>query len=165
MTVIRYIAVSDLHLGASNSLLTRLADGTDVDSTTPSPVLLALVECLRALSAGNTGGQRPTLIAHGDLIDLALSGPERAITVFGQLVSALLAPGRTVVDDEIVLLPGNHDHLVWDYTRERWLEDHLAEIIDGEAPADFTTARRVTSMLLDAEPRFESALLCALERR
>jgi len=165
LTGIRYIAVSDLHLGASNSLLTRLTGETDVDAATPSRVLLALVECLRALAAGNAGGKRPTLIAHGDLIDLALSGPERAITVFGQLVAALLAPGRAVIDDEIVLLPGNHDHLVWDYARERWLEDHLSEIIDGEPPAGFTTARRITSMLPDAEPRFESALLCALRRR
>ena len=165
MTDIRYIAVSDLHLGASNSLLTRPGDGTDIDTRSPSTVMLLLVECLRELVAGNAGGRLPTLIAHGDLIDLALSGPERAITVFGQFTAALLAPGHAAIDSEVVLLPGNHDHLVWDYTRERWLEDHLFEVMHGDPPAGFTSSRRISPLLLDAEPRFESALLCALSRR
>jgi len=165
VTDIRYMAVSDLHLGASNSIVTRPEGESGVDTRSPSTVMLLLVECLRELVAGNTGERRPTLIAHGDLIDLALSGPERAIAVFGQLMGALLAPGHPVVDDEIVLLPGNHDHLAWDYTRERWLEDHLFEVMHGDLPDGFTTSRRVSPLLLEAEPRFESALLCALSRR
>ena len=166
MTDICYIAVSDLHLGASNGLLTRPGDTTTgIDTRTPSTVMLLLVECLRELVAGNAGGRRPTLIAHGDLIDLALSGPERAIAVFGQFMAALLAPGHATIDGEIVLLPGNHDHLVWDYTRERWLEDHLFEVMHGDPPAGFTSSRRISPLLLETEPRFESALLCALSRR
>jgi len=165
VTDIRYIAVSDLHLGASNSVLTRLDGESGIDTRSPSTVMLLLVECLRELVAGNAGKRRPTLIAHGDLIDLALSGPERAIAVLGQFIGALLAPGHPVVDDEIVLLPGNHDHLVWDYTRERWLEDHLFEVMHGDLPDGFTTSRRISPLLPEVEPRFESALLRALSRR
>ena len=110
---IRYIAVSDVHLGADNSILTATVEGTgQVDTRHASPVMAHLVNCLRALVAGNAGDTRPTLIAHGDLIDLALSDPDRAVAVFGQFVMALLSADRPLIDDEIVLLPGNHDHLV-----------------------------------------------------
>jgi hypothetical protein len=162
---IRYIAVSDVHLGADNSILTATVEGTgQVDTRQASPVMALLVDCLRALVAGNAGDTRPTLIAHGDLIDLALSDPDRAVAVFGQFVMALLSADRPLIDDEIVLLPGNHDHLVWEYTRERWLEDNLFEVMHGEVPEGFTTSRRISPMRLEAEPRFESALLSGMMR-
>ena len=162
---IRYIAVSDAHLGAANSILTHADDGARVDTRQPSPVMGLLVDCLHELIAGNSERRRPTLIAHGDLVDLALSPPDVALAVFGQFTAALLAADRPLIDDEIVLLPGNHDHLVWDYTRERWLEDHLPEMMDGEFPPGFTTSRRIGPLRLDAEPRFENTLLAALGRR
>jgi UDP-2,3-diacylglucosamine pyrophosphatase LpxH len=163
---IRYIAISDVHLGAANSILTHLEGATtQVDTKRASPVMALLVDCLHALVAGNTGVTRPTLIAHGDLIDLALSAPELAVAVFGQFVLALLTADRPLVDDEIVLLPGNHDHLVWEYARERWLEDHLPDVMHGELPQGFSTSRRIGPLRLDAEPRFESTLLSALVQR
>ena len=163
MTDICYIAVSDLHLGASNGLLTRPGDTTTgIDTRTPSTVMLLLVECLRELVAGNAGGRRPTLIAHGDLIDLALSGPERAIAVFGQFMAALLAPGHATIDGEIVLLPGNHDHLVWDYTRERWLEDHLRGHARRPARRLHELAAHQSAPARDRAALRVGAALCAL---
>lgn len=163
---IRYIAVSDVHLGADNSILTATIEDTGrVDTSRPSPVMVLLVDCLRALVAGNAGDTRPTLIAHGDLVDLALSEPARAVAVFGQFVMALLSTDRPLIDDEIVLLPGNHDHLIWEYTRERWLEDNLFDLMHGEVPEGFTTSRRISPLRLEAEPRFESALLSGMMRR
>ena len=162
---IRYIVVSDVHLGADNSILTATAEDTgQVDTRQVSPVMVPLVDCLRALVAGNAGDTRPTLIADGDLIDLALSDPDRAVAVFGQFVMALLSADRPLIDDEIVLLPGNHDHLIWEYTRERWLEDNLFAVMQGEIPEGFTTSRRISPMRLEAEPRFESALLSGMMR-
>ncbi len=163
---IRYIVVSDAHLGAANSILTHLEGATTrIDTRQPGPVMTLFVDCLRALVAGNTGATRPTLIAHGDLIDLALSPPELAVAVFAQFVTALLSPHSPVVDDEIVLLPGNHDHLLWEYTREGWLEDHLTDAMSGEIPEGFSTSRRISPLLLDAEPHLFSTLLSALVRR
>jgi len=50
MTDIRWVCLSDLHLGALNSLLTNVTpDGESVDGTAPSPVMTALCQCLRSL--------------------------------------------------------------------------------------------------------------------
>ena len=57
---VRYIVLSDLHLGAENSILTSLKTGTTLaDSQHPSPVLTSLVDCLRELVAANDGGELP----------------------------------------------------------------------------------------------------------
>ena len=51
---IRYIAVSDVHLGAANSILTHPEDATTrVDARQPGPAMPLFVDCLHALVAGN----------------------------------------------------------------------------------------------------------------
>jgi len=50
MPDIQYICISDLHLGADNSLLTHLGPKIgDVDPYRPSEVLEGLANCLREL--------------------------------------------------------------------------------------------------------------------
>jgi hypothetical protein len=50
MPDIRYVCLSDMHLGADNSVLTNLgAADRRVDPSEPSPSLVRLVECLREL--------------------------------------------------------------------------------------------------------------------
>ncbi len=161
MSEVRYIVLSDVHLGAGNSILTRLTPGQSVaDTHDASPALLSLVECLRALVAGcNGAGRPPTLVAAGDLIDLALSTPARALPVFGLFTKALLATGDPVVADELILLPGNHDHLTWDYARERWLED---EMIASGGHLSPDAGRHTGPMLLEQEPAITSTPLTAL---
>ena len=45
---IHYLCLSDMHLGAKNSLLTNLKiASTDTDPLKPSPVMEQLVECLK----------------------------------------------------------------------------------------------------------------------
>ena len=163
MSGVRYIVLSDVHLGAGNSILTRLAPGQTVaDTHDASPALLSLVDCLRALVAGcNGAGRPPTLVAAGDLIDLALSKPDRALPVFGLFTKALLATGDPVVADELILLPGNHDHLTWDYARERWLEDQMIAS-GGHLSPD--AGRHTGPMLLEREPAITSTPLTALMR-
>jgi hypothetical protein len=160
---IRYVVLTDVHLGAGNSILTQVQPGRTVaDTHRPSPALLSLADCLRALVAGcNGSGRPPTLIAAGDLIDLALSAAERALPVLGLLAEALMAGDDPVVDDEVILLPGNHDHLTWDYARQRWLEDRLVAVggrLDG------SPSHRIGPMLLDREPVIVSVPLTALLR-
>jgi UDP-2,3-diacylglucosamine pyrophosphatase LpxH len=158
---IHYIVLSDVHLGANSSILTRLAVGQTVaDTHLASPALLSLVDCLRALVAYcNEPGQPPTLVAAGDLIDLALSPPERALPVFGLFAKALLTSDDPLIADEVLLLPGNHDHLIWEYTRERWLEDLL---VAGRGHLNVDSGNRTGPMLLHREPAIVSSALTSL---
>ena len=65
MTAIRWVCISDLHLGALNSILTNVsADGERVDASAPSPVLTALGQCLRSLR--QPGQDPPQLIVLGE---------------------------------------------------------------------------------------------------
>ena len=78
MTSIRWVCISDLHLGALNSLLTNVtSDGERVDGSVPSPVLTALGDCLRALRQPDQ--DPPQLIVLGDLFELALTAAGRRV--------------------------------------------------------------------------------------
>ncbi len=161
---IRYIVLSDVHLGAENSILTRLEEGmTMADVHVPSPALTSLVDCLRTLVAGNAGGERPTLVAAGDLIDLALSSAERAFPVYGQFMKALLSGDDPIVADESILLPGNHDHTLWESTRSRWLEDHMRLDLPRDEPG-LKSSQRTGPMLLGQPPQLQSSLLTTFVR-
>ena len=54
MPDIQYVCLSDMHLGAQNSLLTNLTPkNASSETSVASPVLSALVECLKELIAQN----------------------------------------------------------------------------------------------------------------
>src|SRR3954469_6548845 len=83
----RYVCLSDLHLGAENSLLSNVAAGdTTVDLSEPSGVLVQLVDALAALvghlGGGKKRGPKPTLVLNGDILELALARDEAALGVF-----------------------------------------------------------------------------------
>ena len=65
MPDIKYVCLSDMHFGAQNSLLTKLApDGLKPNFLEPSPVLIALVENLRSLVAENQDIKQKPLHGH-----------------------------------------------------------------------------------------------------
>jgi hypothetical protein len=130
MAAIRWICVSDLHLGALNSVLTSVdPDGEHVERTSVSPVLSALCEGLRELSRGT---DPPQLVVLGDLFELALSSTDDAAATFAQFVAALKpAASDAAVTPVIRFLPGNHDHHLWSRARS----DRYLEYI-GSAPTD-----------------------------
>ena len=75
MPGIRYVCLSDMHLGEEDSLLTNLkVASSDVDPTQASPVMISLVECLRHLISHSKGADKPTLILNGDILELAHHG-------------------------------------------------------------------------------------------
>lgn len=130
MSAIRWICISDLHLGALNSVLTSVsADGEHVDKSSTSPVTAALCDGLRSLSQGY---EPPQLIVAGDLFELALSSTDDAAATFAQFVGCL-RPGATnaAVTPNIRFIPGNHDHQLWSRARR----DHYLEYLAG-LPAD-----------------------------
>ncbi len=118
---IRYVCLSDMHLGADGSLLTHLRDGSpDVDPTKPSAVLVELVKCLRDLISKNEDASRPpTLILNGDIPELALTTDNKAGMAFERFIE-LIAPAddKLLFDEHVVYIPGNHDHHLWETARE-----------------------------------------------
>src|SRR4051812_27832879 len=111
--------MSDLHLGAPNSLLSHVAPGADdIDVTAPSRVLDAVAACLADLIGEVNGPDdpAPTLILNGDVLELALADDDEAIGTFEQFVRALWRAGARF--ERIVYLPGNHDHHLWETSRE-----------------------------------------------
>lgn len=134
MAAIRWIALSDLHLGALNSVLTSVTDdGEGVDGSSTSPVLLALADCIRAIDDGQP--ERAELVVLGDLFELALTTTEIAGATFGQFVCALrIGEPDAAVAPLIRFLPGNHDHRLW--TRAR--DAHYLDQLQGKVGSDAT---------------------------
>ena len=148
---VRYIVLSDLHLGAENSILTSLQPGTALaDSQHASPVLTALVECLRHIVGANEGDELPTLIAAGDLVELALASPSLSLPIVAQFAAALAA-GGPVVRDQAIFVPGNHDHHLWEMSREGAVADFLRAVTPrAQEPATWHTS----SMFLEQPPLY-----------
>jgi hypothetical protein len=141
MPGIRYVALSDLHLGHDESLLTHVdGDTGSVIPDVPSPTLRALAACLRELAGQSTGPLKPTLILNGDILELALCEPDHAIKTFAQFIALLTREGESVFD-EIVYVPGNHDHHLWEMARETQYLNYMRRLarIEELEPAWHTT--------------------------
>ncbi len=133
MAYIRYVCLSDTHFGEEDSLLTRVNDDRTVDTSAPSSVLEALAGCLRALLRDNPPGSPVTLILNGDILELALQEVHEAILVFGHFISLVMPPGRELFD-EIIYLPGNHDHHLWETSRETQYLNYIRDKLKPDQP-------------------------------
>ena len=120
MPDIRYVCLSDMHLGAQNSLLTNLtSDSTGTDPLVASPVLTHLVQCLRELINQNVDkAEKPTLILNGDILELALATENEAAMVFERLIELIFPAGGDRLFKNVKYIPGNHDHHLWETARE-----------------------------------------------
>ena len=120
MPDIRYVCLSDMHLGGGNSLLTNLTPGgMAVDPAKPSPVLVHLVECMREIVSKNETAKKPTLVLIGDILELALATDNVAAMAFERFVELILPQrGEPLFDRHIIYIPGNHDHHLWETARE-----------------------------------------------
>lgn len=120
MSDIRYVCLSDMHLGADNSVLTNIqANSIETDTLEACPVLIQLVACLRELIAHNEGRDKPILVLNGDIIEMALSETNKAAMVFERFIELIFPPdGEPLFDKQILYIPGNHDHHIWESARE-----------------------------------------------
>lgn len=161
MPEIRYICLSDLHLGADNSLLTRLGSRPgEVDPAQPSEVLLQLANCLRELVHHSHTQVPPTLILNGDALELALTQDNVALMVFERFMELMFpAAGPPLIAPRLLLNPGNHDHHLWEIAREtqyiEFLEGKRSKVPDRALPPPWHTTsifnrRPVNSVLLNA---------------
>jgi UDP-2,3-diacylglucosamine pyrophosphatase LpxH len=165
MPTIRYICISDLHLGADNSLLTHLSSKIgEVDPSRPSEVLEGLGNCLRELIRQNEGMVKPTLILNGDLLELALAEDNVALMAFDRFIELLFPKDdEQLIDPKIIFNPGNHDHHLWETAREtqyvEFLQGEGSRKLHGELPVPWHTTKMFTPDLVD------SCLLNAVIRR
>ena len=127
MPQIRYVCMSDLHLGATNSVLTNLDDAGE-HLAGPAPLLQGVLQGLRQLIARSGTTAPPTLVLHGDLFELALTTTERAAETFGHfVVEAWGGPEAPLFAPEVLFVPGNHDHHLWEIARQRQYELELRD--------------------------------------
>lgn len=75
MANIRYLVLSDLHLGAGDNLLTNADGHGDAQPGTASPTLRGLGSALRGLVATLNEGERPTLVLLGSTRSAGRAGP------------------------------------------------------------------------------------------
>ncbi len=119
MADIRYVCLSDMHFGEEDSLLTNLnKKRSQVDLSKPSPVLIKMVQGLRDLIGKNHDQSiKPTLVLNGDILELALCSTSDASMAFLRFIELAMVEGNELFK-EIVYIPGNHDHHLWELARE-----------------------------------------------
>jgi predicted phosphodiesterase len=124
--------MSDTHFGAENSILSNVPVGSmSVDPLTPSAVLIQLVACLRTVVATNTDERPPTLILHGDILELALADDNVAAASFAAFIRLAFTADPPLFDDRIYYVPGNHDHHLWETARERQFAHYIEGLLPG----------------------------------
>jgi len=131
MADIRYVCLSDTHFGAYNSLLTNLKIAqAETSPLKPSPVLRQLVNCLREISSLNQN-QKPTLVLNGDILELALATTNEAAMAFMRFLELVIPEDGDPLFEDIVFVPGNHDHHLWEMDRETQYLNHISRIEPG----------------------------------
>jgi hypothetical protein len=119
MTGVRYVVLSDLHLGASYSLLTHATPDGTAQPSAIAPTLSEFSRSLRATLHALPGDEPPTRILLGDVFELAFAPPTPAMHSFQTVIRALFEPGEPpLFGPNILYLPGNHDHRQWQLVRD-----------------------------------------------
>ncbi len=160
MTNVRYVCLSDLHLGEEDSLLTNIDPVSgQVAPNSPSPTLRAMAACLREVLRRNApGAPPPTLLLLGDILELALAVSDEVVKVLAQLAALLLDQFG-----EIIYVPGNHDHHVWEIARETQYLNYLRRL---EHLGELKPAWHTTKVFMDmqGEDRLVHGTLTELAR-
>ena len=160
-----FVCLSDLHLGDEDSILnSKNANGLDA-----SDVMRNLARCLESLLAGKAsrkdGRLRPTLILNGDILELALGKFELAAMMFERFMGLIMKNKEELFDDEIIFIPGNHDHHIWENARETQYEEYVLKKNLKTLPAPWHR----TSMIFDRDhfdkyPIYSTFLISLLKR-
>jgi len=114
MSALKYVCLSDLHLGAAYSILTGVAPDGRLDLARTSPSLASFGRALREQVSRLAGDGRPTLILLGDVLDMGLSPTGAVVRAFRRFVEALFPANEPpLFADQLLYVPGNHDHHLW----------------------------------------------------
>ncbi len=109
---LKYLVLSDLHLGEKDSLLTP-------EHSDDPKLVNYLGRCLADLndSFNAYSDTLPGMILNGDILGLAFSSYSQSLPVFKHLLKSLISEHQLC--DHIVYIPGNHDHHIWNLTKEQ----------------------------------------------
>jgi Calcineurin-like phosphoesterase len=144
MPDIRYVCLSDLHLGADNSALTAIQPGgIETAPMQTDAVMSQFVACLRELIHHNENPEKPKLVLNGDILEMALTDVNKAAMVFERFVELVFpADGEALFDKNIIYIPGNHDHHIWENARETQYVNYIQHIEGGkELPTPWHTTK------------------------
>ncbi len=120
MKNIKYVVISDLHLGAPNNIFTKVRTQTFPGKIEPHPdastasldaFAAALLEFIPAISDPNNP---PTLILLGDVLDLGFTPVHQVVMAYQRFVEKVFPKDHPpVFEKDIFFIPGNHDHTLW----------------------------------------------------
>jgi len=134
---IAHVVLSDLHLGARDSLLTHVHGSGEI-AEGPSEVLAAFANGMRETLADQ---RKPQLVLLGDALDLGLSPFGDVSKSFLQLLDAFYpVDGADLFDREIIYVAGNHDHHLWRIAQDNGF---LTALESGRIPGDLDAVTRI----------------------
>jgi len=134
---IRHVVLSDLHLGARDSLLTHVHGSGEI-AEGPSDVLAAFANGMRETLSSQ---EKPQLVLLGDALDLGLSPFGDVSKSFLQLLDAFYpADGIDLFDREIIYVAGNHDHHLWRMAQDNGF---LTALESGQIPGDLDSITKI----------------------
>lgn len=162
---VKFVIVSDLHLGAQYSVLTklrveqgsfRLVRGLRWEAQeSKSQTLISLARCLgETLRPLSDPDDLPHLVLLGDLLDLSFASWHDATVTFMAFIDEMFPRhGPRMFSDRILLVPGNHDHQLWTSVKDRHYSDGISR---GKNP---TERWQITDLLDGKQPLPPSDLL------
>ena len=161
LSALRYVILSDLHLGASHSVLNHVVPGTEESRPDqPSSSLKLFAEALRKTVPILAGKALPKLILLGDVLEMSFADRRTVAMGFLRFIESMFpADQAPVFDSEIILVPGNHDHYLWNSEIDRHYLGRMISVDDGHLPEPQTITRAF------AEPTLSSSLLTGLMQR
>jgi Calcineurin-like phosphoesterase len=145
MAELSFVCLSDLHLGAPDSVLTEIGEDGQVVKHVACETLVNFSSALRATvqrlrADGPAGAALPTLVLLGDILDLGLSPMGQVAREFGQFIDNLFPPGSPpVFDKKVLMIPGNHDHHLWRMAQDK---DFLSSLENGHIREDLISHNR-----------------------
>ncbi len=127
MSALKYVCVSDMHLGAGYSVLTHMDADGEIDLQRPSATLQSWAKALRATVSRCSGQELPTLVLLGDVLDLGQSQFGAVAQGFKRFLEAVFPEGEApVFSSHLITVPGNHDHHLWRTAQDRHFLQTLA---------------------------------------
>ncbi len=127
MGKVKYVCLSDLHLGAEYSLLTNIDQENRPNPEEPSTTLLKFAAALRNYLSDLSPDSKPQLILMGDLLDMGFSLIDRTAMAFQRFVEVMFPKDEPAIfAEEIIFIPGNHDHHLWHTVKDQQFLNQLS---------------------------------------
>jgi UDP-2,3-diacylglucosamine pyrophosphatase LpxH len=128
-----YVCLSDLHLGAKYSILSARDNDNKFQANSLSNCLKLLGAGLQSYVAkvfGDTEEEKPKLILLGDLLDYSFGSMTDIVKSLEPFIEAFFPEDKSqrCFADDIILIPGNHDHRLWQNVKDgQFLDNYYQE--------------------------------------